>query len=298
MDLPVRDLNDSTTIPALGLGTYPLRGEAGVTAIGSAISVGYRLVDSAVNYDNEGALGEAVRRSDVPRDQLVLSSKLPGRHQRRAAALDTVAESCWRAGIDAWDLYLVHWPNPARGRYVEAWQGLVDARERGLVRTIGVSNFLPEHLRAVIEATGVVPAVNQVELHPYFPQAQARAVHDELGIVTQAWSPLGRGRRPEAGEARARFAGSPSAAGGWLLDEPVLAQVAAEVGRTPAQVVLRWHLQLGVVPLPKAADPARQVANLDVVDWSLTDEQMAAVTGLGRADGRLWGGDPATHEEM
>lgn len=278
MDLPVRGLNDSTTVPALGLGTFPLRGDAAVAVIGSAIAAGYRLLDSAVSYENEGALGEAVRRSGVPRDQLVLTSKLPGRHHDRAAALDTVAESCWRAGIDAWDLYLVHWPNPTRGRYTAAWQGLVDARDAGLVRSIGVSNFLPEHLRAVIEATGVVPAVNQVELHPYFPQAPLREVHSELGIVTQCWSPLARGGR--------------------LLDEPALVRLAGEVGRTPAQVVLRWHLQLGVVPLPKAADPVRQAANLDVVDWSLTDEQMAAVTGLGRAYGRLWGGDPASHEEM
>ena len=277
MNLPVRDLNDSTTIPALGLGTLLMCGEAGVTAIGSAISAGYRLLDSAFVYDNEGALGEAVRRSDVPRDQLVLTSKLRARHHRRADALDAVAESCWRAGIEAWDLYLVHWPNPALGLYVQAWQGLIDARDRGLVRTIGVSNFLPEHLRAVIEATGVVPAVNQIELHPYFPQEQMRAVHDELGICTQGWSPLGEG--------------------GALLREPAVVQVADEVGRTPAQVVLRWHLQLGVVPLPRSVSPERQVANLDVLDWSLTDEQMAVITALGRADGRLWGGDPATYQE-
>lgn len=276
--IPSYTLNDGHSLPALGFGTYPLGGESGVESLVSALHQGYRLIDSAVNYENEGAVGEAIRRSGVPRDELVVTSKLPGRHHAYAEAITCVHESLYRMQLDHLDLYLIHWPLPNVGRYVEAWQALVDLQRDGVLRSIGVSNFLPEHLDRIIAETGVTPAVNQVELHPYFPQVQQRQVDDEHGIRTESWSPLGR-----AGE---------------VFRDPVVTGIADAHGRTPAQVVLRWHVQLGAVPLPKAASASRQLENLSVFDFELDDDQVAAITALGRSDGRLFGADPATHEEF
>jgi len=276
--VPELTLNDGTTLPAAGLGTYKLSGAGGVEAMRGAIARGYRLLDSAFNYENEGAVGEAVRTCGVPREELRITSKLPGRHHAYAEAVTTVEESLYRGGLDYYDLYLIHWPNPRQQRYAEAWQALVDARARGLVRSIGVCNFLPEHLEHVIAQTGVTPSVNQVELHPYFPQERQRAFDASLGIVTQSWSPLGRGTA--------------------LLAEPVLQAVARAHGRSVSQVVLRWHLQLGALPLPKSADPERQRENLGIFDFELTGEQMASITALGRPDGRIRGQDPAVYEEF
>jgi diketogulonate reductase-like aldo/keto reductase len=276
--IPVHTLNDGLQLPVLGFGTYPLRGPSGVESLVSALHQGYRLIDSAVNYENEGTVGEAVRRSGVPRDEVVITSKLPGRHHEYGAATTCVYESLYRMGLDHIDLYLIHWPNPGVGRFVEAWQALVDLQREGVLRSIGTSNFLPEHLSRIIAGTGVTPAVNQVELHPYFPQAEQREVHDQLGIRTESWGPLGQA--------------------GQLVHEPVIGAIADQVGRTPAQVVLRWHLQLGSVPLPKAASPARQAENLAVFDFELDAAQVAAITALGRPDGRLGDSDPAAHEEF
>ena len=276
--IPRYELSDGTMLPAIGFGTYPLRGASGVDSIVSALHAGYRLIDSAVNYENEGAVGEAVRRSGIPREEILITSKLPGRHHGYAAATACIRESAYRLGVEQIDLYLIHWPLPARGRYVEAWQALVDARRAGVVGSIGVSNFLPEHLDAIIAASGVVPAVNQVELHPYFPQVAQRARNAELGVRTESWSPLGR-----AGE---------------LFADPVITGIAAVQGRTPAQVVLRWQVQLDAVPLPKAASAERQSQNLAVFDFELSTDEMAAITALGRPDGRLFGADPASHEEL
>ena len=276
--IPSYTLNDGHSLPALGFGTYPLGGASGVESVVSALHQGYRLIDSAVNYENEGAVGEAIRRSGVPRDEIVVTSKLPGRHHAYAEAITCVHESLYRMQLDHLDLYLIHWPLPNVGRYVEAWQALVDLQRDGVLRSIGVSNFLPDHLDRIIAETGVTPAVNQVELHPYFPQVRQRQVDDEHGIRTESWSPLGR-----AGE---------------VFRDPVVNGIADAHGRTPAQVVLRWHVQLGAVPLPKAASASRQLENLSVFDFELDDEQVAAITALGRADGRLFGADPATHEEF
>lgn len=276
--IPTHVLNDRHPLPALGFGTYPLSGTSGVDAIVAALLAGYRLIDSAVNYENEGTVGEAIRRSGVPRDEIVVASKLPGRHHEYAKAITCAHESAYRLGVDRIDLYLIHWPNPIADHYVEAWRALVDLQRDGLLRSIGVSNFLPEHLSRIIADTGVTPAVNQIELHPRFPQSEQRKVNAELGIRTESWSPLGRG--------------------GEILADPVITGIAAAVGRTPAQVVLRWHVELGAVPLPKAATPARQQENLDVFDFSLDPSQVAAITALGRPDGRLFGADPASHEEF
>lgn len=271
-------LNDGTTLPPIGLGTYHLWGSAGASSIESAIRMGYRLIDSAVNYENEGALGRAVRRSGAPREDLRLVSKLPGRHQRYEEAVRVVEESLYRAGLDYWDLYLIHWPNPKQGLYVEAFQALVDLKKRGLIRSVGVSNFLPAHLERLRDEVGELPSVNQIELHPYFPQARARAFHESLGIRTESWSPLARKLR--------------------VVDEPILADLARETGRSVAQIVLRWHLQLGAIPIPKAASQARQRENLAVFDFALDEGQMARISSLARPDGRQADQDPAVYEEF
>lgn len=276
--LPTLELNDATRLPVLGFGTYPLKGNKAVDAIVSALDLGYRLLDTAVNYGNEREVGEAVQRSAVPRDEILVETKIPGRHHAYDLALGSLRDSAQLLGLEQIDIALIHWPNPSRGLYVEAWRALVQAQQDGLVRTIGVSNFTEEHLANVIDATGVVPAVNQIELHPWFPQEQMRQVHDRLGIRTEAWSPLGKRNAP--------------------FGEPAVADAARAHEVTPAQVILRWHLQLGSVPLPKSASPERQGANLDLLGFELTDAEMAAITALGHADGRLFDGDPDTHEEM
>lgn len=276
--LPTLELNDATRLPVLGFGTYPLKGDEAIDAIVSALGLGYRLLDTAVNYGNEREVGEAVHRSAVPREEILVETKVPGRHHAYDLALGSLRESAQLLGLEQIDIALIHWPNPSRGLYVEAWRALVQAQQDGLVRTIGVSNFTEEHLSNVIDATGVVPAVNQIELHPWFPQERMRQVHERLGIRTEAWSPLGKRNAP--------------------FGEAPVADAARAHQVTPAQVILRWHLQLGSVPLPKSASPERQGANLDVLGFELTDAEMAAITALGRPDGRLFGGDPDTHEEM
>lgn len=271
-------LRDGTTLPSLGFGTYPLRGEDAVRAITSALEVGYRYLDSAVNYENEQEVGEALRRSGVDRSDVLVATKIPGRSHERHRAVETVEASLHLMGLDHLDVVLVHWPNPSRGRYVEAYEGLLECRERGLVRHVGTSNYTVEHLREVLSATGEAPVLNQVECHPLFPQEQLVADHQALGVLTQAWSPLGK--------AQAQY------------DAPAVVRAAQRAGVTPAQVILRWHLERGVMPLPKAQDHKHQVENLDVEGFTLTEAEVSAITALGRPDGRLFGGDPRTHEEM
>jgi diketogulonate reductase-like aldo/keto reductase len=271
-------LNDGNQLPSVGFGTYPLKGDDGVTAIVSALENGYRLLDTAVNYGNEEEVGRAIRRSGLAREDIQVTTKIPGRHHEHALAVRSVEDSLHRLQLDHVDLCLIHWPNPRVGKYRDAWRALVDVRERGLVTSIGVSNFTEQHLDDIIHDTGVTPAVNQIELHPYFPQAQMRRVHSELGIQTEAWSPLGKRSAP--------------------FDEPPVARAAETHGVTPGQVILRWHLQLGILPLPKSADPERQRQNLDVLGFELDEAEMQAIDGLARPDGRLFGGDPDTHEEM
>ena len=274
--IPTVILNDGAWFPELGLGTYNLRGEEGIEAMVAAIDSGYRLLDTAVNYENEREVGEAVRRSGLDRDELLVASKNPGRHHGRQEAIDSIKGSLDLMGLDRIDLQLIHWPNPSVGRYLDTWRGMIEARDQGLVRSIGVSNFTEDQLTELIEETGVAPAVNQVELHPYFPQDALRAFHRTHGIRTESWSPLAR--RSE------------------LLTEQLLLELAEIHAVTPTQVVLRWHVEVGSTPIPKSADWERQRENADVFGFSLTGDQVAAISALER--GRLWGGDPDTHEEM
>ena len=278
MTTPRYALNDGTSIPAIGFGTYPLKGEEGIAAMTSALEVGYRLLDTAVNYENEREVGEALRRSGLPREEVQIASKVPGRDHANERAVASVESSLDALGVDYLDIALIHWPNPSVGLYREAWKALVEVRERGLARSIGVCNFTAQHLKDIIDATGVTPSVNQIELHPYFPQAQMRAENERLGIRTEAWSPLGKRRAP--------------------FEEPPVAQAAQAHDVTPAQVILRWQVQLGNVPLPKSATPERQRTNLDIFGFELTEQEMDAITALGQGNGRLFDGDPDVHEEM
>ena len=277
-DVPRYVLNDGNSLPMVGFGTYPLKGENGVAAMVGALEAGYRLLDTAVNYGNEEEVGSAIRRSGVAREDIQVTTKIPGRHHAEPLATGSVEGSLRRLRLDYLDLCLIHWPNPSRGRYDEAWRALVKLRERGLVRSIGVSNFTRKHLHDVIDDTGVTPAVNQIELHPYFPQHDMRAVHADLGVLTESWSPLGKRSAP--------------------FDQQPVVRAAEAHGVTPAQAILRWHLQLGALPLPKSATPERQRQNLAVFGFELDDHEMAAITSLGRPEGRLFGGDPDVHEEM
>ena len=276
--LPPRPLNDGHSIPAIGFGTYPMTGDEATGAVLSALDIGYRLIDTAVNYGNEDAVGRAIASSDVPRKEIVVTTKLPGRDHGYDETLRSFDASAAALGLDEVDLYLIHWPNPGVGRYMESWKAMVRLQKEHRVRSIGVSNFTREFLQRLGAETGVLPSVNQVELHPYFPQEALLSFHAEHGIVTEAWSPLGKGAAP--------------------YTEPVVAGIAADHGITASQVVLLWHQQRGVVPIPKSGDPERQRSNFDLPAVTLSADELAAVTALGRADGRLFGGDPNTHEEM
>ncbi|MBA8815281.1 diketogulonate reductase-like aldo/keto reductase [Microbacterium halimionae] len=274
--IPTLTLNDGFSFPEIGFGTYKLTGEEGVDAIVSATEAGYRLLDTAVNYKNEREVGEAVRRSSVDRSELLIATKIPGRDHGFDEALASIDGSRERLGIETIDLHLIHWPNPSVDKYVDTWRALIEAQSRGWVRSIGVSNFTSEMLDRLDDETGVTPAVNQVELHPYFPQGELRAYHRAHGIRTESWSPL--------------------ATRGELLGEQPIVDAAAAHGVTPTQVVLRWHVQLGSTPIPKSATPSRQRENADIFGFRLTDDEVAVISALER--GRMWGGDPNTHEEM
>jgi len=275
--VPTFTAHNGFALPAIGLGTYALNGDEGAAAVAGALDAGYRLVDSAFNYENEGSVGLGVAASEAPREEIIVTTKLPGRHHPTAKARTSIEESRSRLGLDITDLHLIHWPNPTQDEYVQAWAALVDAQERGIVRQIGVSNFLPEHLERIERETGVRPVVNQIELHPYFPQEEQLAYHREHGILTEAWSPLGRARE--------------------LVDEGVVAEVAAAHGITPVQAVLAWHVARETVSIPKASSLEHQVSNLAAAEIVLDDAEVAAITALGRADGRLFDADPRTHEE-
>ncbi|MFD9002237.1 aldo/keto reductase [Streptomyces sp. NPDC059582] len=275
ISIPTHELNDGRTIPALGLGTWPMDDAQAERAVVDALELGYRLFDTATNYRNETGVGRGVAAGDIPREEIVVTTKLPGRHHGYEETLASFEESRARLGLDYVDLYLIHWPLPRVGKYVDSWRAMIKLREEGLVRSIGVSNFTADHIELIEERTGVLPAVNQIELHPLFPQDDLRAFHERKGIRTESWSPLGRGRQ--------------------LLDDPVIVTVSKAFGVTPAQVVLRWHTQLGAIPIPKSASPERQGENLDVFGFELGPAQMSAIADHPH---RRLGGDPEVHEEF
>ncbi|WP_214844875.1 aldo/keto reductase [Exiguobacterium sp. s150] len=277
MNIPTIKLHDGYEIPAIGLGTVYLRGEPGVDAITSAIRNGYRLIDSAIRYDNEGTVGEAVRQSGIPREQLFLTSKLRAQYFDYDDALEMIRESLYRANLDYWDLFLLHWPNPKQDKYVEAWRALIQAKENGWIRSIGVSNFMPEHLDRLIEETGETPVINQIELHPYFSQVEQRQADKERGIITEAWSPLSRART--------------------VIHDETITELARQKGKTVSQVILRWHVQLGVIPLPRSSSEMHQKENLDVFNFELTEGEMERLNALTKPDGRIDNQDPREYEE-
>ncbi|MDN3310429.1 aldo/keto reductase [Microbacterium oryzae] len=278
MTIPTWTAHGGLELPVLGFGTYGLKGADGADAVARAVEKGYRLIDSAFNYENEGTVGEGVRRSGIDRDELIVTSKLEGRHQERDAAIPSIEESVYRTGLGHLDLLLIHWPNPKTDKYVEAWQALIEARDAGIVKAIGVCNFLPEHLERLVRETGELPQVNQIEMHPHFPQEECIRFNAEHGILTEAWSPLGR----ETG----------------ILEDEVIVDIARKHDVTPGQTVLAWAIARGAIPIPKAASDKRQLENLGALEVELVEEEIAAITALGRPDGRLADQDPAEYEEF
>jgi 2,5-diketo-D-gluconate reductase A len=277
MIAPTKRLNDGGSIPAIGLGTFGMTGEPGIAAVVSGIQTGYRLLDTGLRYENEREVGEGMRRSDIDRGELMVTTKLRGRDHGYEETLRGFEESRANLGLDYVDLYVIHWPLPRYGRYVDSWRAMIHLRDEGLIRSIGVSNFTSKHLSRLIDETSVVPAVNQIELHPQFPQAAQLAVDESLGIVTESWSPLADQRS-------------------GLTTHPVITTVARAHHVTPSQAVLRWHLQRGAVPIPKSSNPERQRENLDVFSFELTDAEIQSISSL--ESGRLWGADPDDHEEF
>jgi 2,5-diketo-D-gluconate reductase A len=269
--VPFLDLNDGNRMPQLGFGVFQVPAEQTAETVGHALRTGYRALDTAAAYGNEEGVRDGLLASGLDRGEVFITTKLSNDDHGRDQARRAFAESLSKLGGDYIDLYLIHWPIPARDLYLETWETLCSLREEGSVRSIGVSNFQIEHLERIIEATGVVPAVNQIELHPRLQQAELRRFHSEHGILTEAWSPLGKGQ---------------------LLDDPVIVDIASAHDRTPAQVVLRWHVQLGNVVIPKSVTPARIEENFHVFDFALSAEDMDRLGELDR--GERTGPDPDT----
>src|SRR5919199_5063650 len=261
MSVATVPLNDGATIPQLGLGVFQMSDEQAEAAVLAAHDAGYRLVDSAAGYENEEGVGRAIARFD--RDDFYVTTKLKNDDHGYDEALAAFDASIGRLGLETLDLYLIHWPSPRREKYVETWRALIRLRGEGRVRSIGVSNFEPHHLRRLVDETGVVPVVNQVELHPFHQQRELRETHRELGIITEAWSPLGQGKTE-------------------VLADPEVVRIAKEHDATPAQVVLAWHLAIGNVVIPKSVTPSRIEENLGAVQLELTHQDLAAFTGLDR----------------
>jgi 2,5-diketo-D-gluconate reductase A len=272
---PTLALAHDVAMPQLGLGTWPMSADEAERAVPTAIEAGYRLVDTAYAYGNETGVGAGLRATGVPRAELFVETKLNAEWHGVREVREAFTDSTRKLGVEYLDLQLIHWPNPRQDRYVDAWRGLCRLLDEGLVRAIGVSNFKPAHLERLLDATGVAPAVNQIELNPYVPRLRARAFHERHGIVTQSYSPLDKG--------------------GELLREPVVVQAAERLGRTPAQVVLRWHVQQGLAVAVKSSDPERQAQNLAVFDFSLSDEDMTAFAALDRGEAAATDSDTFGH---
>jgi 2,5-diketo-D-gluconate reductase A len=261
-EAPTVTLANGVEIPALGLGTSPMNDEETEAAVIAALGAGYRLIDTAENYGNERGVGRGIRASGVDRDEVFVTTKFNRKWHGDEESQQAFANSAERLGLERIDLFLIHWPNPEQDRFVDAWRGMLKLLEDGKVRAIGVSNFKPAHIDRLLDATGVAPHVNQVELDPRIGRAEERSYHEAHGIVTECWSPIG--------------------AGGDLLADPTIGAIAGQHGKTPAQVVLRWHVQLGLVPIPKSSNPERLAQNIDVFDWELSSQDMTEMAALDR----------------
>jgi len=272
--IPDVTLNNDVLMPQLGFGVFLVPDAETEPAVATAIEAGYRSIDTARIYENEEGTGRAIKSCGRPREELFVTTKLWNADHGYDSTLRACEASLGRLGLDHLDLYLIHWPMPTRDHYLDTWRAFERLLADGRVRAIGVSNFQPEHLTKVMDAFDVVPAVNQIELHPYLQQAELRAFHAEHGIVTEAWSPLGQGK--------------------GLLDDPALAAIAAKHGKTPAQVAIRWQLELGDVVIPKSVTPSRIVENIGVTDFALDGDDLAAIAAL--ESGQRYGPDPATFD--
>ncbi|MFJ6787174.1 aldo/keto reductase [Streptomyces angustmyceticus] len=272
--VPSITLNNGVAMPQLGFGVWQVENDEAFTTVGQALDAGYRSIDTAAVYGNEEGTGKALAASGIPRDELFVTTKLWNAEQGHDSTLRAFDASLAKLGLEYVDLYLIHWPLPSKDLYVETYRAFEKIYAEGRAKAIGVSNFLPGHLERLMGETSVVPAVNQIELHPQLSQAESRAFHARHNIVTEAWSPLGQGK--------------------GLLEDPVIAELAAKHGRTPAQVVLRWHLQLGNVVIPKSVTPSRIAENIDVFGFELDDEDLAALARLDT--GTRLGPDPATFD--
>ncbi|PBC06419.1 aldo/keto reductase [Mesorhizobium sp. WSM3859] len=265
-------LNDGSTIPQIGLGVWQVDPDVTAKVVRWGIDAGYRLIDTAEGYRNEEGVGEAIRAAGVPRNELFITSKLRNGAHQRDAALRAFDDTMQKLGIDRIDLFLIHWPVPAQNKYVEAWKTLVELQKAGRIKSVGVSNFNQDHLERIIGETGVTPVVNQIELHPRFQQRDKRDFHKKHDIHIESWSPLGSGR---------------------LLSDPTLEKIAKKHGKSVAQVIIRWHLQEGLIVIPKSVHQERIAGNFDVFDFELDADDMQTIRGLDSADGRT-GPDPAT----
>ncbi|PVZ10970.1 aldo/keto reductase [Actinomycetospora cinnamomea] len=269
-DVPDIELNNGTKIPQLGFGVFQIDPADTADAVTNALEVGYRHIDTAQMYGNEAEVGEAIAKSGIPRDELWITTKCNNSNHGYDDAQSALDESLQKMGLDHVDLYLIHWPLPGKDLYVETWKGFEQAQRDGRTRAIGVSNFQPHHLDRLLAETETVPAVNQIELHPHMQQAGLRSYHERHGIHTEAWSPIGQGK--------------------GLLDAPELAEIAQAHGKSAAQVVLRWHLQLGNIVFPKSSTAERMRENFDIFDFELTVAEMGRIEGMEKAE-RL-GPDP------
>ena len=275
-DVPLIKLNDGNSIPQLGLGVWQV--DPGITArvVGDAIDAGYRAIDTAEGYDNEAGVGEAIRNASVPRDQLFITSKLRNGGHARDLALKSFDETMKALGLERLDLFLIHWPVPGQDKYVEAWKTLVELQRQGRIASIGVSNFNQDHLERIIGETGVVPVVNQIELHPYFTQADKRGYLKEKGIHVECYSPLGSGA---------------------VLKDETIKSIGAKYGKSIAQTIIRWHLQQGDIVIPKTTHADRMKENLDVFDFELSASDMQAIAGLDKGEAGRTGSNPATNND-
>jgi len=277
MTVPRIELNDGTSIPQLGFGVFQVEPDETADVVRQAFEVGYRHLDTAQMYGNEAGVGQAIRESGLDRDDVYVTTKLNNSFHRPDDARKAFEESLDRLGLDHVDLFLIHWPLPTQydGDFVSTWQTLVELRDSGRTRSIGVSNFQPDHLDRIIEATGVVPAVNQIEVHPFFGNEAARAADAQHRIATEAWSPIAQGK---------------------VVGDPVVEDVAARAGRTASQVTLRWHLQRGDIVFPKSTRVERMRENFEVFDFTLDDADMAALSGLDRGEDGRTGPNPDTFD--